>query len=46
MENIQHEQTVNISIYHSSKNLEVNIDDVSGIGIGEGNDNKIVVESI
>ena len=38
----QHGQTVNISIYHSSKNLEVNIDNVTGIGMGEGNDRKLL----
>ena len=41
----QHEQTVNISIYHSSKNLEVDIDNLKGIEMNKGNDGKIVLES-
>ena len=41
----QHGQTVNISIYHSSKNLEVNIDNVRGIEISEDNNEKIEQES-
>ena len=44
MEDVQHEQTVNISMYHSSKNLEVNINNVIGIGISEGNNDKIILE--